>query len=191
MSVKDGLLALLATGPAHGYQLKGDFEAATGEVWPLNVGQVYTSLQRLERDGLVEPDPDDADGDERRAYRLTAAGREHLSAWLTAPEEHTLAERDEVAMKILLAVRAPDEDPAAVISAQRAATMRTLQDLTRRKAARRDATLADVVHTDRMILRCRAELDWLDLAEARIDAAGNGTPHTRTTPAPAGPGEAR
>ena len=56
MSVPHALLALLSEGPKYGLRLQKEFEARTGEVWPLNVGQVYTTLQRLERDGLVETD---------------------------------------------------------------------------------------------------------------------------------------
>ena len=74
MSIRHGLLALLERGPSHGYQLRAEFDAATGATWPLNVGQVYTTLDRLERDGLVAQDGEpDADG--RIAYRITDAGR--------------------------------------------------------------------------------------------------------------------
>lgn len=164
MGVKDGLLALLAAGPGYGYQLKSDFEAATGEAWTLNIGQVYTSLQRLERDGLVEPTGED--DEDKRTFAATAAGREHLAEWLATPVERTVEERDEVAMKILLAASSPDHDPMAVIAVQRAATMASLQGLTRRKAEGPD--LAQAIHLDRVILSCRAELDWLDLAEQRL-----------------------
>jgi DNA-binding PadR family transcriptional regulator len=174
VGVKDGLLALLARGPSYGYQLKSDFERATGGVWPLNIGQVYTSLQRLERDGLVAEVDGGSDGD-RRSYELTAAGREALAAWLASPEARTVEDRDEVAMKVLLAAASPGQDPRHVIDAQRTSTMRALQDHTRRKAAlgavEDDAArLAEVVHLDRLVLTCRAELDWLDLAEARIES---------------------
>lgn len=168
MSVKDGLLALLARGPSYGYQLKGDFEDATGGAWTLNIGQVYTSLQRLERDGLIEALPTAEGDDDRRSFRLTAAGREHLSAWLAEPLARTIEERDEVAMKLLLAASAPGQDPHAVIAAQRASTMAALQTYTRQKAQAARPTLATAVHLDRMILTCRSELDWLDLAEDRI-----------------------
>lgn len=172
MSVKDGLLVLLARGPSYGYQLKGDFEEATGGAWPLNIGQVYTSLQRLERDGLVQAVTTDGAGDDRRSFALTAAGREHLAGWLTQPIARTLEERDEVAMKILLATSAPGQDPHQVVAAQRASTMAALQAHTRQKARADRLTLATAVHLDRMILTCRSELEWLDLAEARIaDAA--------------------
>ena len=80
MAVREGLLALLIEGPRHGYQLKSEFEAATGGVWPLNVGQVYTTLDRLERDGLVDHDGDEA----RKSYRLTREGEHALGAWWEA-----------------------------------------------------------------------------------------------------------
>ena len=69
MSIRQGLLALLEQGPMYGYQLRAEFEARTGATWPLNVGQVYTTLGRLERDGLVEPAGDDGDG--HAVYRIT------------------------------------------------------------------------------------------------------------------------
>ena len=77
MSVRHALLALLSEGPKYGMQLKEEYEGATGDAWPLNVGQVYTTLQRLERDGLVESN--DAGDDERqRDYRITARGQGEL-----------------------------------------------------------------------------------------------------------------
>ena len=172
MSVKDGLLALLAGSPGYGYQLKTEFEDATGGAWTLNIGQVYTSLQRLERDGLVEEV--DADEEGRRSYAVTAAGREHLAGWLAEPVPRSLEARDEVVMKILLAVVTPGHDPRTVIASQRDATMRVLQDQTRRKTQQPPPALAESIQLDRLILTCRAELDWLDLAEQRLDAVGNG-----------------
>lgn len=167
MSVKDGLLALLAAGPSHGYQLRSDFQDATGNAWQLNIGQVYTSLQRLERDGLVTETTQPAEDEERRVFALTAEGREHLAAWLAQPVQRTLSDRDEVTMKILLAVAAPGSVAQTVISVQRDTTITTLQGLTRRKG-KPGASLADRVHLDRLILSCRAEVDWLDLVEQRI-----------------------
>ena len=74
MSVRHALLALLSEGPKYGLQLRQEFEDRTGEVWPLNVGQVYTTLQRLERDGLVDADDDGAGP--QRIFSLTTAGAE-------------------------------------------------------------------------------------------------------------------
>src|SRR5213596_215924 len=84
MSVRHALLALLSEGPKYGLQLRLEFEARTGEVWPLNVGQVYTTLQRLERDGLVESDGEGEDGPQK-GFRITPEGEEELAAWLRTP----------------------------------------------------------------------------------------------------------
>lgn len=168
MSVTDGLLALLADGPAHGYQLKAEFEEATGGAWPLNIGQVYSSLQRLERDGLIELDADDG---ERKSYRLTLAGQQHLEGWLVEPVERTTETRDEVAMKILLAARSGDAEPLSVVAAQRDATLQTLQRLIRQRTEEPGDGLAWQLHVDRVALRCRAELDWLELVADRLAAA--------------------
>lgn len=167
MGVSEGVLALLEAGPQHGYALKLAFEEATGGAWELNVGQVYGVLQRLARDRLVA-----LDGEEqgRKRYRLTDEGRARLRRWLVEePVEHTVATRDELAMKVLLARRTAAADAREVIAAQRAATMAALQAHTHRKAqAGDDAPLEAVVHLDRLILHGRAELDWLDLVEERL-----------------------
>ena len=77
MSVRHALLALLSEGPKYGLQLRQEFEARTGEVWPLNVGQVYTTLQRLERDGLVESD-DSAEEGPQKGFHITQEGADEL-----------------------------------------------------------------------------------------------------------------
>ena len=86
MSVRHALLALLSEGPKYGLQLQQEFESRTGEVWPLNVGQVYTTLQRLERDGLVEAVDGEHDGPQRGS-RITSAGGDELAEWLRTPPE--------------------------------------------------------------------------------------------------------
>ena len=78
MSVRHALLALLSEGPKYGLQLRQEFEERTGEVWPLNVGQVYTTLQRLERDGLVESD-NEAEAGAQKSFRITGAGAAELA----------------------------------------------------------------------------------------------------------------
>ena len=86
MSVRHALLALLSEGPKYGLQLRQEFEARTGEVWPLNVGQVYTTLQRLERDGLVESD-DTAEEGPQKGFHITAEGEAELTEWLRTPPD--------------------------------------------------------------------------------------------------------
>ena len=132
MSVRQGLLALLATEPMYGARLRSEFEARTGGTWPLNVGQVYTTLDRLVRDGLVESaGTPDVDG--RIAYRLTPAGHAELGAWWVTPVDRTNTPRDELTIKLALAVTAPGIDVQRVVQAQRTAKLRHLHDLTRLK----------------------------------------------------------
>lgn len=167
MGVREGLLALLADGPQHGYQLKLDFEHATGEVWPLNVGQIYTTLQRLERDGLVAAGEADEDG--RISYALTADGRRELAAWYATPVDRGAPSRDEVTMKLLLALSGRGgAEPATVVAVQRAATMTALQDYTRLKADADPGDVAWTLQLERLVMIAEAELRWLDRVEDRL-----------------------
>ncbi len=109
MVIRHALLALLSEGPKHGFQLAQEFEARTGEMWPLNTGQVYTTLQRLERDELVESD-DTAETGAQNRYRITDAGRAELDAWLHSPPDTASPPRDELVIKVLVALRMPDVD---------------------------------------------------------------------------------
>jgi DNA-binding PadR family transcriptional regulator len=177
MSIKHGLLALLERGPMYGYQLRVAFEESTGGTWPLNIGQVYTTLSRLERDGLVQPLPQSDAG--QRPYQITDAGRADLAAWFSTPIRHGDRPRDELAIKLALALTTPGVDASAVIQTQRGNTMRTLQEYTRLKArAEQPGDLAWLLVLDAMIFQAEAELRWLDHCEASL---------VRHTPPPAGP----
>lgn len=165
--MKHGILALLEDGPSHGYQLKTDFEARTGGSWMVNVGQVYSTLQRLERDGLVAPagDPDD----ERRVYRITAEGRVTLEDWFTRPVVVETPPRDELAIKVLLAIAAEHVDVTHVLQRQRTATIAQLQEYTRlKRQADPDEDLPFVLLLDALVLKAEAEVRWLDTCEARL-----------------------
>src|SRR5271170_7433351 len=118
MSIRHALLALLSEGPKYGLQLRQEFEARTGEVWPLNVGQVYTTLQRLERDGLVESE-DDAEDGPQKGFRLTAAGFEELEHWLRTPPDLSAPPRDELVIKVMVALRMPGANVHGVIQVHR------------------------------------------------------------------------
>lgn len=181
MSVKMGLLALLADQPQYGYQLRSAFEERTGSTWPLNVGQVYTTLARLERDGLVEP----AGSDESRVlYRITGAGLAELAAWFLTPVVRTQPARDELAIKLAFAVTVPDVDVGAVIQQQRTATMAALQDYTRLKRQGHDLAWGLVL--DALVFQTEAEIRWLDHCEARLRRAAleQRAPARPTEPAP-------
>jgi DNA-binding PadR family transcriptional regulator len=177
MSIKHGLLALLERGPMHGYQLRVAFEESTGGTWPLNIGQVYTTLSRLERDGMVRPLPEHDEG--QRPYQITGAGRAELTAWFTTPIGRTDRPRDELAIKLALALTTPGVDVPGVVQAQRGATMRTLQELTRLKArAEAPNDLSWLLVLDAMLFQAEAEVRWLDHCEASL---------VRYTPPPTSP----
>jgi DNA-binding PadR family transcriptional regulator len=174
MSVRQALLALLEQGPMYGYQLRAEFERRTGSTWPLNVGQVYTTLTRLERDGLVAEDG--ADGEGHVVYRVTDAGREEVAAWFTTPVERTRPPRDELAIKLALAVTVPGVEVGTVIQQQRSATMAAMQDYTRLKRGRTadpgdSAELAWSLVLDSLVFAAEAEVRWLDHCEARLRRA--------------------
>ena len=171
MSIRHSLLALLSEQPTHGYGLKSSFEKNTAGTWPLNVGQVYTTLNRLERDGLVEAQGID-DGP-RQTWTITAAGRAALSVWYATPVLDDPPSRDELALKVLLAVAADAVDVGEILRAQRVATLERLQHYTRAKrAADPERELPWLLLLDALILKAEAEVKWIDLCEARIHGKG-------------------
>ncbi|MEZ0074333.1 PadR family transcriptional regulator [Planotetraspora sp. GP83] len=175
MSIRHGLLALLSQGPRYGYQLRSEFEASTGATWPLNIGQVYTTLSRMERDGLVAPGEQDEQG--RVVYAITPKGQAELDQWFATPVAQADRPRDELVIKLAMAVTAPGVDVARVVQAQRSATMRTLQELTKVKRgvdARNDTARRLVL--DSMIFQAEAEQRWLDHCEAVLAASSHPTP---------------
>jgi DNA-binding PadR family transcriptional regulator len=167
MSVRHALLALLSEGPKYGLQLRLEFEARTGEVWPLNVGQVYTTLQRLERDGLVQA----ADADERgpqRAYRITPEGRDELHAWLRTPPEDSQPPRDELLIKVLVAVHVAGVEVHDVIQTNRRHLIEQMQRYTAVKAAASGDDVALALAVDAELFRLEGAVRWLDSAEVRL-----------------------
>ena len=172
VTVRQSLLAILSSSPHYGYQLRSEFDARTGGSWPLNAGQVYSTLDRLERDGLVRSDGADAEG--RVRYTITAAGTDEVAGWLGSPVQRQ-GTRDELAMKLAVAATLPGVDIASVIQVQRSATIATLQELTRTKsgaATPRDAAdLAWALVVESMIFAAEAEIRWLDHSEATIARA--------------------
>jgi DNA-binding PadR family transcriptional regulator len=154
----------VGSGVRHGYQLKTAFESATGGVWALNVGQVYTTLDRLHRDGLVAVEEDDG----QKRYALTAAGREALGGWWEAVPSDGPPPRDELLVKVLLAVSAGPDHAIAVITRHRTALTRLLQERRRAQRAQTNGGLAGELVADALAVRAEADLRWLDLCEARI-----------------------
>ena len=167
MSVRHALLALLSEGPKYGLQLRQEFEAGTGEVWPLNVGQVYMTLQRLERDELVLSDAEVKEGPQK-SYRLTETGRAELMSWLGPPPDTGVPPRDELVIKVLVALRVPGVDVVELVQAHRRRLVGMMQYFTALKmdADERDVGLLLVV--DAEIYRLDAVIRWLDSAEVRL-----------------------
>ncbi|MGV9770242.1 PadR family transcriptional regulator [Microbacterium sp. NPDC003461] len=172
MSVRQSLLAILDQGPCYGYQLRTEFDRRTGSTWPLNVGQIYNTLERLERDGLVGRD--DADDQGHVFWRITDAGRAEVTSWLASPVERGQGTRDELAIKLALAATLPGVDVAEVIQTQRRATLSQLQTLQRAKYAGASPDgpeeLAWSLVVDSMIFAAQAEVQWLDHTEQRLRA---------------------
>ena len=184
MSVRHALLALLSEGPTYGLQLRQEFEARTGEVWPLNVGQVYTTLQRLERDGLVVSDGA-AEGPQK-GYRLTDDGSRELLDWLQTPPPDAQPPRDELLIKVLVAVQVPGVDVDEVIQVHRRHLVERMQRYTAVKARAADDDVALALVVDAELFRIEAAVRWLDTAETRLRRGPRPTPAEvpATTPEP-------
>jgi DNA-binding PadR family transcriptional regulator len=170
MSIRHALLALLSDGPKYGLQLRQEFDTRTGEVWPLNVGQVYTTLQRLERDGMVESD---GSGDEgpQKGFRITPAGADELASWLHTPPDLSSPPRDELVMKVLIAVDTPGVDVGEVVQTHRRYLVQLMQEWTRLKEYSADRDLAFALVVDAELFRLDSVVRWLDAADARIKRA--------------------
>jgi DNA-binding PadR family transcriptional regulator len=170
MSVRHALLALLSEGPKYGMQLKEEYEDATGDAWPLNVGQVYTTLQRLERDGLVESG-DGGDEDRQKDYQITASGRDELEHWLTTPPDPGSPPREELTTKVLVSLRVPGVDVHGVIQAHRRQVIELMQQWTSVKGAEGELDLPFALMVEAELSRLGAVVKWLDVAERLVKRA--------------------
>lgn len=173
MSIRMGLLAVLAEEPMHAYEMRRRFERRTGGTWPLNMGQVSATLDSLERAGLIEtvPGTDDA-----VRYRLTPRGGGTIEEWWFGAVDRTAPAREEITIKIALAVTAPGVDVERIMQVQRSETVRAMQQLTRLKAHTPDgvgerAELAWSLVLDHLLFVAEAETRWLDHVAARVRRA--------------------
>jgi len=171
VSVRHALLALLSDGPKYGLQLRQEFEARTGEVWPLNIGQVYTTLQRLERDGLVESDSNEEEG-AQKDFHITAEGSSELTEWLRTPPDLSSPPRDELVIKVLIAMEVPGIDIREVIQVHRRYVIEVMHQWTRLKEDEKDFDLNFALVVDAELYRLDAVARWLDSADGRIKRAG-------------------
>jgi DNA-binding PadR family transcriptional regulator len=185
MSVRHALLALLSEGPKYGLQLRQEFESRTGEVWPLNVGQVYTTLQRLERDGLVESE-DEGDDGPQKGFRITAAGSTELATWLRTPPDLAAPPRDELVIKVLVAMGLPGVDVRDVAQVHRRYLVELMQQWTRLKEDADEHELGFLLAVDAELFRLDSVIRWLDAVDGRVmRAAADPQPAAPATrPAP-------
>ncbi|GAP59212.1 transcriptional regulator protein [Arthrobacter sp. Hiyo1] len=176
MSIRYSILALLQEQPRYGYQLRAAFEERTGSVWPLNIGQVYTTLNRLERDALVRKEGDDGRG--HVLFSITDAGTVEIRRWFSTAVDRGAPPRNELAIKLSLAVSTAGTDAHALIQAQREISLRELQEYTQDRkdlaANQRVTDTARLLVLDSLIFHAEAEARWLDLCEARLVQQSNG-----------------
>jgi DNA-binding PadR family transcriptional regulator len=164
------LLAILEANPSYGLNLKNEFEARTGGIWPLNVGQVYTTLGRFQRDGLVKV-ASDAPSDSQKFYALTDRGRSALEEWFTDAPAQGAPSREELVLKVVMASRRSDADAARVIQAERRSAVELLQQYTRLKRDTPEPSdLGWLFLLDSLIFQTEARVRWLDACESRLSA---------------------
>jgi DNA-binding PadR family transcriptional regulator len=176
MSVPHALLALLSEKPKYGLRLQNEFKARTGEVWPLNVGQVYTTLQRLERDGLVEADGQAERSQKQKRYRITSAGAQALAEWLRTPPELVPPPRDELVIKVLVALQVPEIDVHELLQVHRRHVIEVMQRYTRIKAEADEDDVPLALVADAELFRLEAIVRWLDAADVRLKQLPSPTP---------------
>ncbi len=182
MSVGMSLLAILEDRSTYGLDLKNEFEARTGGIFPLNVGQVYTTLGRLQRDGLVDVDSS-GPTESQKVYSITDLGREQLAEWFARPAAQTAPSREELVLKLVMAARRNKAQAAHVIQAERRRAIELLQEYTRlKRAAPEEGDLGWLFLLDSLIFAAEARVRWLDSCEARLAAAGLPTPTARPVP---------
>jgi DNA-binding PadR family transcriptional regulator len=176
MSLKYGILGLLAEEPQHGYEVKTRYEALFGGTWELNIGQVYTTLQRLERDGLVDAVGERGDRGRQR-YALTDVGMRALQDWLQQPEEEPQQLRQDIYLKLLLISRLANGNLEGLLARQRRVYLQRLRDLSDlERRARQDGRYDLVLLIQGAILHTEADLKWIDVCaeETRQTAYGTG-----------------
>ena len=171
MSFKHTLLALLDHAPGHGYQLHGLIAEALGEHWTVNTGQIYSTLSRLEREGLVDRRQEVADGDEdRTVYELTEPGRMQLVGWFRQPVSREDRLRDAFYAKLVLSRVSGSVSSAEVLQTQRKQLLTELHELTKlRRRSDAKSELPWLLLLESGIMHLEADLRWLDLCEERLD----------------------
>ena len=182
MSVRHALLAFLSEGPKYGLQLRQEFEKSTGDVWPLNVGQVYTTLQRLELDELIESDDRGEEAGPQKVFRITEAGRKELDTWLNTPPDTIEPPRDELVIKVLAALHVPGVSVHDVIQVHRRYLVELMQQWTRLKEDEAESDMPFALVVDAELFRLDSVVRWLDTAEGRLKRAVLEAPSAKPGP---------
>jgi DNA-binding PadR family transcriptional regulator len=177
MPIQHAVLALLADGPGHGYQLKGAFEESVGPQWgPLNIGHLYQILDRLSRDGLVTSTRVAQDvKPDRVVYAITDAGQAELAEWMESPTPRTSGFRDDFFLKVMAAAHTREADTVqTVITRQRAFLLRELHNLEqlRHDRDRRPDDLVVDLLLAAAVRHVTADQAFLDDAEERLLSDG-------------------
>jgi len=165
MALPELVLSLLRRGPAHGYDVKRDHDGWFPDGRPLAYGQVYATLSRLERQGLVTvQETRSGGGPQRTVYALTEPGEQRVEAWLAEPANVASSSADEIVRKTVVALRSGG-DPGPFLGRQRAAHLRRMRELTEGTA---DDDLVARLARDHLVAHLDADLRWLDLAVDRL-----------------------
>jgi DNA-binding PadR family transcriptional regulator len=170
-SVREVFLAMLAGSGGYGYEIKRGLEREFASVLPeMNGGQVYSTLARLERDGLITGHDDEGDSRGKRVYELTEAGRSELDRWLATPTSGARL-KDEFFVRFVVASSAGLARPEVLLAQQRREYLQSVRDLDARLAEGVDG-LAGELLLEGALLHAQADLEWLDLIERRMDLVG-------------------
>jgi DNA-binding PadR family transcriptional regulator len=167
VSIRHALLGLLSSEPKHGLLLQQEFEEQTGEVWPLNVGQVYITLQRLERAGLVASEDEEGTGPRKR-FMITPAGGKELHGWLRTPSDDIPPPRDELLIKVLISLRVPGANVHEIVQVHRRHVIELMQRFWRLKAAAAADDIGLALIADAEMFRLESVARWLDAADIRL-----------------------
>jgi DNA-binding PadR family transcriptional regulator len=176
MSVKYAMLGILAEKDQHGYELKSTFDEKVGEFWSLNYGQIYTTLDRLEKEDLVTHDRQVQDRrPDRKIYSITSKGREELIAWLSTPVSKVRALRDEFFIKLVFMDKSAPASILELIEKQKALYLKQMNRLTQRKVALKKKPenpdrLTTELLMDAGLFHAEADIKWLDLCASKIKA---------------------
>jgi DNA-binding PadR family transcriptional regulator len=173
MSVSFALLGLLENQPRHGYDLKRIYDDAFGRDRSLHYGQVYSTMARLLKNGLVEVESEPGEGPERKKYAITDAGITDVAEWIRRPEKPEPYLQNTLYTKVVLALMT-GRDAADVLDTQAAEHLRMMRELTRRK---NDGDIADELICDHALFHLEADLRWLELTAARLDSLKGITAH--------------